>query len=52
MDRLEPHDCGEPFGRNPATYVEELAGHVLVGDLTNLKEGVQDGNEAVFVDGE
>ena len=31
---------------------EELTGPVLVGALPNHKEGVQDGNEAIFVDGD
>ena len=48
---LEPHGRGEPVGRNLSADGEELAGPVLVGALTNLKEGVQGGNEAVFVDG-
>ena len=52
MDILEPHDRRERIGRNLAADGEELAGPVLVDALTNLKEGVQDGNEAVFVDSE
>ena len=40
MNRLEPHNSGDPIGRNLAAKVKELAGPVLVGALTNLKEGV------------
>ena len=52
MDRFEPHDCGEPIGRNLAVDGEELARPVLVGTLPNLKKGVQDQNKDVLVDGE
>ena len=52
MDILEPHDRRERIVRNLAADGKELAGPVLVDALANLKEGVQDRNEAVFVDSE
>ena len=52
MDLLEPHIRGEPVGQNIATNDKELAGTFLVGYLPNHKEGAQDRNEALFVDGE
>ena len=50
MDRLEPHDRGEPISRNLAAEGKNIDGPVLVGAIANLKEGVQDGNKAVCVD--
>ena len=52
MDCFEPHDRGEPIGRNLAADGKNHAGPVLVGALTNMKKGVKDGNEGVRVDGE
>ena len=52
MDRLKPHDHGEPVGKNLAADGEDISRPVIVSALTNLKEGVQDGNEDVFVDDE
>ena len=51
MDRLEPHNYREPFVRNLNTDGEDIAGTILLGTLTNMKKGLQDGNESVFVDG-
>ena len=51
MNRLEPHNRGDPIGSNLAAEGKDLAKPVLVGALTNLKEGVQDGNKDVFVYG-
>ena len=51
MYRRELHDRGEPVRSNIAADGEELAGTVLIGALTNVKEGAQDGNKAVFIEG-
>ena len=51
MDRLLPHNYGEPIGRNLAADGKELARTVLEDALPNLKKGMQDGNEDIFVDG-
>ena len=50
--RLELHDHGDPIGRDISLDGKDFAGPVLVDALPNSKEGVQDRNEAVFVDGE
>ena len=51
MDRFELHNCREPVFRDFPLDVKELAVPVFLGALPNQKEGVQDGNEAVFVGG-
>ena len=50
MDFFEPHNCGEPAGRNLATDGEELARPLLVRNIPNLEKGMQDLNESVLVD--
>ena len=52
IDFLESHNRVEPIGRDLPPDGKELTGTVLAGALPNQKEGVQDENEAVFVDGE
>ena len=52
MDRLELHYQGEPVGQVLFLDGKELTGTVSVGALPNQKDGVQDRNEAVFIDGE
>ena len=52
MDRLEPHDCGDPVSRYITADGKELARNVLVGALLILKKGVQKRNTAVFFDRE